>query len=328
MCKACSGHLLIAILYFFFSENYHEVPAVCGDRPRAVLAIFFAIAFLYAPLMSLVSARLDGMIGREVSIPYISEAIIFLTGYRGVDIWFVPFPTRNFGGHAEGFRVVELTGMRFTSLLKAELFMLPIVFAVSLMYWSFLWRLGPIPSESYPYAQLMWPLRAFDQALFFSSTTYSRTWRAGETVDGNIVEHGHTVWSPSNLQTRTWYYWRVRATTDVDVPNAEERRYGAWSRVGTFYTDFEETGQPPPRPPPSPGPLGVPATADVPVPSLAWPPDGEGVTTPNPNFRSVLSSADSLELQFEVDLVPEFNGDFLQRSSDVPLLFEVLLRQL
>ena len=31
-------------LYFFFSENVHEVPAVVGDQPRAVLAIFFAMS--------------------------------------------------------------------------------------------------------------------------------------------------------------------------------------------------------------------------------------------------------------------------------------------
>ena len=31
-------------LYFFFSENIHEVPAVVGDRPRAVLAIFLAMS--------------------------------------------------------------------------------------------------------------------------------------------------------------------------------------------------------------------------------------------------------------------------------------------
>ena len=37
-------HLEPGDLYFFFSENYHEVPAVCGDRPRAVLAIFFAMS--------------------------------------------------------------------------------------------------------------------------------------------------------------------------------------------------------------------------------------------------------------------------------------------
>ena len=31
-------------LYFFYSENLHEVPFVLGDRPRAVLAIFFAMS--------------------------------------------------------------------------------------------------------------------------------------------------------------------------------------------------------------------------------------------------------------------------------------------
>ena len=133
-------------------------PQIVG---AGLLVTFVIIAFVYAPIISFVSARLDGLIGREFSLPYINEAIIYLTGFRGVEIWFVPFPARNFGGHAEGFRVVELTGMKFTSLLKAELFMLPIVFGVSLMYWSFLWKLAPIPSESYPYAQLMWPRRAF-----------------------------------------------------------------------------------------------------------------------------------------------------------------------
>ena len=31
-------------LYFFFTENIHEVPAVVGDQPRAVLASFFAMS--------------------------------------------------------------------------------------------------------------------------------------------------------------------------------------------------------------------------------------------------------------------------------------------
>ncbi|MBI1928747.1 hypothetical protein HYR99_31440 [Candidatus Poribacteria bacterium] len=31
-------------LYFFYSENVHEVPSVIGDKPRVVLAIFFAMS--------------------------------------------------------------------------------------------------------------------------------------------------------------------------------------------------------------------------------------------------------------------------------------------
>jgi len=37
-------HLEPGDLYFFFTENFHEVPAVLGEQPRAVLAIFFAMS--------------------------------------------------------------------------------------------------------------------------------------------------------------------------------------------------------------------------------------------------------------------------------------------
>jgi hypothetical protein len=308
-----------------------------------LLVTFSLIAFVYAPIMSFVSARLDGLVGREVSIPYVNEAIIFLTGYRGVDVWFVPFPTRNFGGHAEGFRVVELVGMRFTSLLKAELFMLPIVLGVSLMYWTFLWRLAPIPSESYPYAQRMWPLRAFDQALFLSSTMYSKTWRAGERLDDEVLGHGQVAWSPSNLQDGHWWYWRVRATREHHIPNEDRRDYGPWSAIGTFYTDLK--GDNPPGAGPdleaverarrragtAGGVRGPPAAAGQrpPAPRLTWPADGavlRGGEALNPNLRASLplAPADSVEFYVEIDLVPTFDGSFLQKSSDVPMMYEVL----
>lgn len=292
-----------------------------------LLVIFVLIAFVYAPILSFVSARLDGLVGKEISIPYIDEAIRFMTGFRGVEIWFVPFPARNFGGHAEGFRVVELTGMKFTSLLKAELFMLPIVFGVSLMYWTFLWRLAPIPSESYPYAQMMWPLRAFDQALYLSSTMYSKMWRAGEEIEGDIVPVGQAVWSPSNLQDGRWWYWRARTTRDLGVPDPVKRAYTDWSRTGYFYTSFEGG-----IPPPLPDAVRALATAAAgeDIPGLMWPPDGVAVDTPNPNFRIGVNLApgDSVDFYFEVDRLPTFDGESLQRSSDVPLLFEVLWKDL
>ncbi len=295
-----------------------------------LLVIFVLIAFVYAPIMSFVSARLDGLVGKEISIPYVDEAIRFMTGFRGVEIWFVPFPARNFGGHAEGFRVVELTGMKFTSLLKAELFMLPIVFGVSLMYWTFLWRLAPIPSESYPYAQLMWPLRAFDQALYLSSTMYSKMWRAGEELEGDIVPRGHAVWSPSNLQDGRWWYWRVRTTRDLGVPDPVKRAYGPWSQTSYFYTNFTRGGGGTPPPPEAAQRIDAEAGTPSDGPQLLWPPNGMALATPNPNFRAAINLApgDSLDFYFEVDRLPSFDGEFLQRSSDVPLLFEVLWRDM
>lgn len=37
-------HLEPGDLYFFFTENIHEVPHISGDQPRIVLAIFFAMS--------------------------------------------------------------------------------------------------------------------------------------------------------------------------------------------------------------------------------------------------------------------------------------------
>ena len=290
-----------------------------------LLIVFLVIAFVYAPIMSFVSARMDGLVGNTITIPYVDEAIRFLTGFRGVEIWFVPFPARNFGGHAEGFRIVELTGMRFTSLLKAELFMLPIVLGVSLMYWTFLWRLAPIPSESYPYAQLMWPVKAFEQALYLSSTMYSKMWTEGEIVDGRKVGQREVVWSPSNLQDERWWYWRVATTKDSHILDPTKRKYGEWSETGYFYTNY--SGSESPKPPPDLSSKKAQSLANT---KLIWPPNGEIVTTPNPNFRVQAhhTDGDSILFYFELDRLPSFDGEFLQRSSDRPLLFEVLWEDL
>ena len=302
-----------------------------------LLATFFIIAFVYAPIISFVSARLDGLIGQQVRIPYLHESVIYLTGFRGVDIWFMPFPGQNFGGNANQFRIVELTGMKFSSLLKAELFMLPIVLGVSMMYWTFLWRLGPIPSESYPYAQRMWPLRAFGQAMFYSSTMYNMTWRAGEEVEDKVVSRGQVVWSPSNLQDHDWWYWRARATREVDIPDPLKRDYGPWSEIRYFFTDFKG-GRPPDKPPDMEGlerqrtiqEAEVLSRSDLPPPpQLEWPAQGvvlEGALATNPNFRAIveLASGDSVEIYFEVDRLPTFDGSFLQRSSDKPLIYQAL----
>ena len=293
-----------------------------------LVVLFVLIAFVYAPIMSFVSARLDGLVGRNISIPHVEDAIRFMTGFRGVEIWLVPFPTRNFGGHAEQFRVVELTGMRFTSLLKAELFMLPIVLGVSLMYWNFLWRLGPIPSESYPYAQVMWPLEAFDRALAFSGTMYSKMWRAGEESEGDIVPNGQVVWSPPNLEDGRWWYWRVRTTRDFEVPDPVKRDYEPWSQTGYFYTDFSGGDAPPPPEAAQRIDAGAGTSSDG--PQLLWPRNGMAIATPNPNFRAAINLApgDSVDFYFEVDRLPSFDGEALQRSSDMPLLFEVLWKDM
>jgi len=141
------------------------------------LSILFPLffAFVYTPLISYVDARMRGLTGYWTGIPFIREGfnIIYskLTGYRGLDIWFAPLPIYDYGDGAQHFRVVELTGTKFTGVLKTEVVIVTVGLLANLAVWQYLWRLAPIPSYVYPFAQKMWPLNAYSQALLWTTTT-------------------------------------------------------------------------------------------------------------------------------------------------------------
>ncbi len=132
---------------------------------------FFFFGFVYTPLISYVNARLVGLAGQHLGFPMIREATFILSGYKGAAIWFAPFPMRNYGGTAQRFREIELTGTKFTSIIKAEIFMFPVVLLASFIFWSYIWGSGPkIPSNAYPFANMMWDRAALRRALWISST--------------------------------------------------------------------------------------------------------------------------------------------------------------
>ena len=292
-----------------------------------LLVVILIIAFIYAPLMSFVSARLDGLVGQNIVIPHLHEGMVFLTGYRGVEIWFVPLAGADFGGGAETFRIIELTGMRFTSLLKAEIVMVPIVLGASLMYWSFLWKLAPIPSDAYPYVQTFWPARAFAEAVKYSATQYSIMYEEGEEADGHIVPPGEVRWSPANLQDKSLYYWRSKVTADTDIKNPDKRTYGPWSETGWFTTDFTGAG----------GIRGSPELLSLPdgrhtdltlsIPVLGVPQMASVVSQPETLFRARLpegaEAAQQLGFLIELDTDPKFRGDFFQSSAETPMFFQI-----
>ncbi|MBT3604617.1 MAG: hypothetical protein HN521_16285, partial [Candidatus Latescibacteria bacterium] len=289
-----------------------------------LLIFFFIFAFVYTPLISFVNARLDGMVGQNLNIPYIKEATIFLSGFKGIEIWFVDFGLDNYGAAAERFRQIELTGTKFTSILRAELFMVPLVFMTSFMYWSYIWKLAPIPSDAYPYVQLMWPLRALQRSVWITSTMGS------EVAPG--AQEDTIEWQPTNLSDNSWWYWRVRAFPAVDkgLP-PDQRRYGPWSKVAYFYTNFTE-GIPPPHPPAELD-RGPPDISDALANNLPSAPevltayDGAHQVAPVPELlitKAIDPSNRELDYQFEIDQVASFDGAFLQSSDDKPILFEAL----
>jgi hypothetical protein len=132
---------------------------------------FVIFGFIITPMESYVNARMVAIVGQYIGIPYVREAAFLLSGYKGVDIWFAPIPLGNYGGGAQGFRILELTGNKITSMLKAEVLLVPVMLFCSFIFWSFMWKLAPIPSQAYPFAQKMWHLQALRQALWMTATT-------------------------------------------------------------------------------------------------------------------------------------------------------------
>ena len=160
-------------LYIFAATGYVVLcmfllrPQEGTEFPLVFLLIF---AFLITPLISYISARLVATTGQEIGFPMVREAAIFSSGYRGVDIWFVHLPYDDFGAQAQLFRSVELTGTKFTSIIKAELVLLPMTIICSFIFWSIIWQMHPIPS-AFPVAQKVWESQALNMCIWLSSTT-------------------------------------------------------------------------------------------------------------------------------------------------------------
>ncbi len=160
----------VAVVLFLVSVSGFS--ALCKILvPDFRLWIVLVFGFLWSPLHSYISARLIGMTGSGLSTPYLKETVFILSGYKGVDIWFAPIPLMDQGGAAARFRELELTRTRFTSLIKAELLMFPIIFLCSFLFWAFFWHMNQLPSGTFPFAARQWPVAARQAYLIFTANS-------------------------------------------------------------------------------------------------------------------------------------------------------------
>jgi hypothetical protein len=165
--------LWVGFAIYFLSTTTYTV--LCHYLvPNFPLWVLIAYGFVYTPVISYVAARMEGIAGQWVELPMVREATFIaaqtLGGYRGVDIWYAPIPINNYAGTVVDFRTQELTGTKFTSIIKAELVLFPVIIVSSIVFSQYLWRLAPIPSAAYPYINQMWELGARQTALLQSST--------------------------------------------------------------------------------------------------------------------------------------------------------------
>lgn len=151
---------------------YVLVNKLSGDLPGKPFPLWLLVVygFVYTPVMSYISARMEGIVGQQLAIPFVKEATFIFSGYKGAAIWFAPIPMHDYARQVVEFRTMELTGTKFTSLIKAEILTYPLMILGTLFFAQFIWSLGPVPSEMFPYANEFWEVNAYNQGLMYSST--------------------------------------------------------------------------------------------------------------------------------------------------------------
>ncbi|MBN1516336.1 OPT/YSL family transporter [Candidatus Sumerlaeota bacterium] len=143
-------------------------PTFEGTKFPLWLLMFYG--FVYTPVISYVSTRMEGIVGQQVGIPFVREATFILSGYKGAAVWFAPIPMYDYARQAQFFKTTELTGTKFTSLIKTEILIFPIMMVGMMLFSQFIWSIDNVPSELFPYANEFWELRAYQQGLIFTST--------------------------------------------------------------------------------------------------------------------------------------------------------------
>jgi len=178
--------LSVALLIYALATSCYVV--LCHVLvPRFPLWMLIFFGFVWTPLNSYISARMIGLTGSPVAFPFLRETSFILAKYQGVDIWFAPLPLADYGGVASLFRVLDLTRTKITSLLKAELIIIPVSLVCSFLFWSFFWYLEEIPSSTYPFTARMWPFFARNQCLFMTATSSGTQWLLQAIKPGLIV---------------------------------------------------------------------------------------------------------------------------------------------
>ncbi len=158
-------------LYLLAACGYIALCLFLLEDDHFPLVFLLALAFVLTPLLSYANARMLGLTGQMAGIPLVREGAFLLSGYQGVDIWFAPIPYSDHGRRAQLFREVELTGTRLRSIARAELLILPLSLGCGLLFWSLIWKMHPIPSAAFPYAQQYWQLFALRQYMWISFTS-------------------------------------------------------------------------------------------------------------------------------------------------------------
>lgn len=148
--------------------------------PRFLLLIFLAVALFNVALIHLlvpgfpwwtllfftvgwsffstfISTYSVGVTFGGFGVPYLKEATIYYSGYRGMDIWFAPIIISRGGPWVAGsLKQADITETKKTSFFKGFLLVIGIGLILGFILVSWFWGSASIPGSAYPYTITGW----------------------------------------------------------------------------------------------------------------------------------------------------------------------------
>jgi len=125
-----------------------------------LINVFWSFSFI------IINGRAAG-VAMPIQIPYFREVSVIASGYTGYNAWFVPMHVTP-GDWVSMYKICDLTETHHLSFAKAMALVWPIAILFGFLYTQDFWRIAPIPSASYPGANIYWPATGTLQALFIS----------------------------------------------------------------------------------------------------------------------------------------------------------------
>jgi len=130
--------------------------------PDFPLWIAILASYGFGTILTLAGTRSIGETGVVITMPYVWQGTVLLSGYQGLGAWFL-YPT--IGGSlapswVQNLKIAELTETKPMDFFKAYFFGFLLYNFFSLFFVQFYWSIAPIPSSVFPFTLMQWPLQA------------------------------------------------------------------------------------------------------------------------------------------------------------------------
>lgn len=164
MRKSETGMSFYALIAIYILATAGSAILVYLLDPSFPLVILLFISVIWVFIINLISARSLGEIGvaLDMNSLYVTQGLftVFSSNPR---IWFASsyLVTTNYGaGWCQNFKICELTGTSISSYVKAYFFTFPLATILGILFTQALWNIAPIPSSTYPYTNVQFPVNA------------------------------------------------------------------------------------------------------------------------------------------------------------------------